>query len=149
MITIPDCQIIRKIYESDNTLVYRALRNQDNLPVILKILKEDYPAPEEIVRYKQEYETTCSLNLKGVVKAHGLERYENTFFIIFEDIGAESLDILMDDKKFTLNEFLAIAIKTVESLGEIHAQNIIHKDINPSNIIFNPVKTLPQKTREL
>ena len=138
MITIPDCQTTRKIYESDNTLVYRARRNQDNLPVILKILKEDYPTPEEIVRYKQEYEATCSLNLKGVVKAHGLERYENTFFIIFEDIGAESLDILMDDKKFTLNEFLAIAIKTVESLGEIHAQNIIHKDINPSNIVFNP-----------
>ena len=107
MITIPDCQTIRKIYESDNTLVYRARRNQDNLPVILKILKEDYPTPEEIVRYKQEYEATCSLNLKGVVKAHGLERYENTFFIIFEDIGAESLDILMDDRKFTLNEFLA------------------------------------------
>jgi serine/threonine protein kinase len=138
VITIPDCQTTKKIYESDNTLVYRARRNQNNLPVILKILKEDYPAPEEIARYKQEYEATCSLNLKGVVKAHGLERYENTFFIIFEDIGAESLDILMDDKKFTMNEFLAIAIKTVESLGEIHAQNIIHKDINPSNIIFNP-----------
>ena len=138
MITIPECQIIRKIYESDNTLVYRARRNQDNIPVILKILKEDYPTPEEIVRYRHEYEATCSLNLKGVVKAHGLERYENTFFIIFEDVGAESLDVLMDDKKFTLNEFLAIAIKTVESLEEIHAQNIIHKDINPSNIIFNP-----------
>ena len=33
-------------------------------------------------------------------------------------------------------ELVAIPITSI--LGEIHAANIIHKDINPSNIVFNP-----------
>ena len=43
MITIPDHQVLSKIYESANTLVYRGRRNVDGLPVIFKILKEDFP----------------------------------------------------------------------------------------------------------
>jgi len=43
VITIPDHQVLSKIYESANTLVYRGRRNVDGLPVIFKILKEDFP----------------------------------------------------------------------------------------------------------
>ncbi len=38
----------------------------------------------------------------------------------------------------SLEEFLKIAIATTEALRQIHAANIIHKDINPLNIVFNP-----------
>ena len=62
MITIPGYQIIKTIYESDNSLVYRALRNEDSHPIILKALKKGDPTPDEIVRYKQEYKTASSLN---------------------------------------------------------------------------------------
>lgn len=40
--------------------------------------------------------------------------------------------------QFSLTDFLKIAIQIVEILGAIHTANIIHKDINPSNIVFNP-----------
>jgi len=44
----------------------------------------------------------------------------------------------MQQQKFSIEEFLRIAIATTESLQQIHSANIIHKDINPSNIVFNP-----------
>ena len=138
MLTLPGYQILTQIYESGNTLVYRGIREQDSQPVILKLHKEDYPTPSELARYKQEYEITRNLNLNGVVRAYSLERYQNTLVIIFEDFGGESLTTLMNVRKFTLSEFLNIAIKIAESLAEIHAANIIHKDIKPSNIFFNP-----------
>jgi predicted ATPase/class 3 adenylate cyclase/GAF domain-containing protein/tRNA A-37 threonylcarbamoyl transferase component Bud32 len=131
-------QILAKIYESSKSLVYRGIREEDNKAVILKFLKEDYPTPEEIVRYKQEYEITHSLCIEGVVRAYSLEKYKNTPVIIFEDLGGESLKILMNNKAFTIKEFLFLAINIAEILGEIHSSHIIHKDINPSNIVFNP-----------
>jgi serine/threonine protein kinase len=131
-------QILCKIYESFKSLVYRAIREEDNKSVILKFLKEDYPTPEEIVRYKQEYEITHRLSIEGVVRAYGLEKYRNSPVIIFEDFGGESLKILMNNNAFALKEFLFLAIKISETLGEIHSSHIIHKDINPSNIVFNP-----------
>jgi serine/threonine protein kinase len=135
---IAGCQVIAKIYESSNSLVYRAIHSQNGQPVILKILKEDYPIPSELIRYKQEYEITHSLNLDAVIKAYDLYRYKNSLVMLLEDFGGDSLKILMLKQQFTLTEFLALAIKTTESLSAIHTANIIHKDINPSNIVFNP-----------
>ena len=57
--------------------------------------------------------------------------------MFWEDFGGESLKISMQ-QKFSIEEFLRIAIATTESLQQIHSANIIHKDINPSNIVFNP-----------
>jgi len=138
MLTIPGIKIKAQIYESVNSLVYRGIRENDSQPLILKILKENYPTPQEIARYRTEYQITKSLNLTGVIKVYDLQKYQNTLVMFLEDFGGESLKICHQQSSFTLLEFLSIAIKVTEILGQIHAQNIIHKDINPSNIIFNP-----------
>ena len=62
MIDIPGFQVEEKIYESVHSVVYRAKQIEGDRPVILKTLKEEYPVPQEILRYRQEYETTRSLN---------------------------------------------------------------------------------------
>jgi len=131
-------RVLTQLYESANSLVYRALREQDNQPVILKVLKQDYPTPGELTRYRQEYDITRSLNQEGVIKAYGLEPYQNTLVMFLEDFGGQSLATLKQQHPSTLENFLEIAIKITTALGEIHAANIIHKDINPSNIVYSP-----------
>jgi len=137
MLNLPNYQIGSQIYESVNSLVYRGLRSKDNQPVILKMLKQDYPTPAELSRYRQEYEITHDLDLAGVIKAYGVEKYQNTLVIILEDFGGESLKQLMANQTFLVKAFLPFAIQIADSLGNIHAHNIIHKDINPSNIVVN------------
>ncbi|MCC5658058.1 AAA family ATPase [Nostoc sp. XA010] len=137
MLEIPEYKIWAKIHESANSRVYRGIRERDNLPLIFKILKKDYPTPEEITRYKLEYEITRSLSLEGVIQAYGLQQYQSTFVIILEDFGGESLTKIIAIRRFSLTEFLKLAVQIAEALGEIHTANIIHKDINPSNIVLN------------
>jgi predicted ATPase/serine phosphatase RsbU (regulator of sigma subunit)/tRNA A-37 threonylcarbamoyl transferase component Bud32 len=137
MLQIDGYQILRQIYESGNSIVYRGIRQEDKQAVILKLLKQDYPTPTELNRYKQEYAIARNLNLDGVVKAYSLEPYQRTLVIILEDFGASSLKQLIDGQPLALKEFLSIAIKTAETLSHIHTANIIHKDINPANIVFN------------
>jgi PAS domain S-box-containing protein len=134
---ITDYKIISSIYDSANSVVYRAVNNSSLQPVILKVLKEDYPTPAALTRYKQEYEITRSLAIEGVIKAYDLLPYGNTLAIVLEDFGGVSLDLLMASKHLSLSEFLVIAIQITRTLGEIHAANIIHKDINPANIVYN------------
>ncbi len=143
MIRLPGIKVLAQIYESANSLVYRGIREQDHKAVILKILKQDYPTPSELTRYKQEYEITRNLNIDGVVKAYALEPYQRTLVIILEDFGASSLKQLFNGSVdsghiLSLAKFLKLAIQIAEILGVIHAANIIHKDINPANIVFNP-----------
>ncbi|WP_254568459.1 AAA family ATPase [Oscillatoria sp. HE19RPO] len=143
MIKFPGIQVLAQIYESANSVVYRGIREQDHQAVILKILKQDYPTPSELTRYKQEYEITSSLDIEGVVKPYALEPYQRSLVIILEDFGASSLKQLFNRSGDTgpilsLDKFLKLAIKTAEVLGAIHTANIIHKDINPANIVLNP-----------
>ena len=137
MLHFPGYKIFRKIYESDRSLVYRGVRSADGDRAIFKILKQDYPTPAALARHKQEYEIIRSLNLAGVVKAYSLEQYDRYLVIVLEDFGGESLKRLMQSEPFTLSESLGFAIEIADILGELHAANIIHKDINPANIVYN------------
>lgn len=137
MATIPGYQLVELLDESPQSLIYRGWRDSDKTPVILKILNQEYPSLEKISRFRLEYDINHRLNLDGVVKVYGLEIYQYSLVMILEDFGGESLNKLMQMKSFTLEEFLCLAIQITEILGEIHRLNIIHKDINPSNIIFN------------
>jgi PAS domain S-box-containing protein len=137
MLAIPGIVVGDKIYENTTTLVYRGIRERDDRPVILKFLKQDYPSATELAGYKQEYEILRSLNIPGVVKAYSLEECYRTLVIVLEDFGGESLKIFASVREISLKKFLELAIHIIESLAQIHAVNIIHKDINPSNIIFN------------
>lgn len=69
MITLPDYQILARIHESQNSIVYRAYSQLENRLVILKLLNLDYPTPAELDRFKQEYELTRSFQLTGIVSA--------------------------------------------------------------------------------
>ncbi|MGC1247959.1 MAG: AAA family ATPase, partial [Spirulinaceae cyanobacterium] len=77
-LTISGYQILNQIYESSNSLVYRGIREKGSQPVIIKVLKQNYPSPQELTRYKQEYEITRNLNLPGVIKAWELQPYQRT-----------------------------------------------------------------------
>ncbi|WP_445241923.1 hypothetical protein [Microcoleus vaginatus] len=70
MISLPDITIVNQIYESANSLVYRGILKSNQQPLILKLLKEDYPTPAELYRYQQEYEITRRLNLEETIKAY-------------------------------------------------------------------------------
>lgn len=141
-IVLSGYQILSQIYESTNSIVYRGIRQQDNQPVILKTLKQDYPTPAELTRYKQEYEIASNLNIEGVIKVYSLQAYQRMLVIVQEDFGGSSLKMLMNNPVeaqniASLRQFLHIAIKIAEILGNIHAANVIHKDINPANILLN------------
>ena len=138
MVVITGYEIIKNIYESSNSTVYRGIRKEDNQPVILKILKQDCLNPLQLTRYKQEYEITHNLDDGGIVKAYDLQ-HKNSVAIVLEDFGGESLRNLISQKEFSLVECLEIACQITDSLAQIHAAQVIHKDINPSNIVFNPV----------
>jgi predicted ATPase/tRNA A-37 threonylcarbamoyl transferase component Bud32 len=131
------------IHESDHSLVYRAQQRVDDQRVILKILKPAYPSPKTIAQFQREYQITKNLNLTGVIDVYSLESDRHQWLMVLEDFGGESLTKLIQGRQFTLNEFLPLAIKIVDILSQIHEQHIIHKDINPSNIVWN------QKTGQL
>lgn len=144
MINLPHYQTIEAIHESDNSLVYRARCASDNQPVILKTLKQAYPPPQSIAQFQREYKLTNSLDIPGTIDVYRIiETNDHRWVMVVEDFGGQSLQKIAQNQKLTIDEFLSLAIKVSKILGEIHQRQVIHKDINPSNIVWN------QKTDEI
>jgi predicted ATPase/class 3 adenylate cyclase len=66
-----------------------------------------------------------------------LLRYGNGLALVSEDFGAHSLDRL-DPAENSLEDRLRIGRAVAEALVQVHARNVIHKDIKPHNIVMNP-----------
>lgn len=138
MISIPSFRSGKTIHSGLQTTIYRAFRETDNLPVIIKILNKEHPTPDESSRFRREYEITQKLNGDGVIRVYDLLKYKNSLAIVEEDFGGESLATLTQTARPDILQIMTIAIRIAECLGQIHRQRIIHKDINPSNILWNP-----------
>src|SRR6266481_332982 len=118
IMSIAGCQVKEKIYESDNSLVYRARQEADNRPVILKMLKQAYPPPKKIAWFKREYELIRGLHLAGVIKVYNLTTDQHHPVMVLEDFGGGSLELLMKTRQFTLTEFLRLAIQIADILDQ-------------------------------
>lgn len=137
--TVTDYRIKEKISESRNSLVYRAHWGAENQPVILKMPKQGYPTQKKIAAVRREYELTRSLQLEGVVQAYTLTADQYRPVLVLEDFGGESLASILQTRRLPLADVLSLAIQAAEIVGQVHQQHVIHKDVNPSNLVWNSV----------
>ena len=137
MLILSKYQIHSTLHEGVETIIYRAQTPTDESPKILKVLKAEYPTLEAITRLKHEYQIRQNLDSEQIVKAISLETFDNRLGLVLEDFGGESLAQLLETERLTARANLNIAIQTVKALEYLHLQQIIHKDIKPSNIIIN------------
>ncbi|MBF0547391.1 MAG: AAA family ATPase [Candidatus Riflebacteria bacterium] len=124
------------LYESHRSRVVRL--SQPVGSYILKILNRAFPPPEELARFRQEYAMTSFLKeIPGVVRCRGLIRHLESLALELEDIDGVSLDRLTEASPLTLENFLLIAPRLTDIIVKIHDTGVIHRDINPSNVVWN------------
>ncbi|MDZ8187359.1 MAG: AAA family ATPase [Nostoc sp. ChiSLP02] len=140
MINIPGYHLGEKLYDGLRTLVYRAVREIDSLPAVIKILKNPYPSFSELVQFRNQYTIAKNFNYPEIIQTYSLEPYQNGYALVMEDFGGISLkDYFANNNNVVpLDEFLQIAIALCNILDILYRDRIIHKDIKPSNILINP-----------
>ncbi|MEA5574475.1 protein kinase domain-containing protein, partial [Calothrix sp. UHCC 0171] len=140
-------QIIEQIYFGSKTLVYRAIREKDCRPVVIKFLASEYPSFNELLQFRNQYIITKNLQISGILPPLSLEPYHNGYALVMEDFGGISLreynrcwgrQYESSSQTVFLQEFLSIALQLVDTLEDLYNHRIIHKDIKPANILINP-----------
>jgi predicted ATPase/signal transduction histidine kinase len=125
------------IHEGMTTLVSRAVREDNDLRVVIKAHKRRVPVPVEVARFRRERDILSRIESDHVISCLGLAEQGNRLSLIIEDFGGESLDKLIASRPLTLYEFLEIALQVVQALGDIHAAGVVHGNINAANIVWH------------
>ncbi|MEH1884161.1 trifunctional serine/threonine-protein kinase/ATP-binding protein/sensor histidine kinase [Nostoc sp.] len=135
-------RISEQLYAGSRTLVYRAIRETDLTPVVIKLLQQEYPSFNELLLFRNQYTIAKNIDLPGIVRPYSLEPHRNSYALVMEDFGGISLRDWMNGKmggkQYSLTEFLEIAIALSDILDGLYRHRIIHKDIKPANILINP-----------
>ena len=161
--TLKGYQILEKLYEGSQTVVYRGKRTEDQQSIIAKFIKSSYPTLLELAQFRHQYTILKRLDLPGVIKVHSLEQHQNRLALIVEDCEGISLSefistqakldnssaLTSTEQHFEqhlsdLSIFFSIALQLAKILEGLYHNKIIHRDIKPENILINP-KTLEVK----
>ncbi|AUX27424.1 serine/threonine protein kinase [Sorangium cellulosum] len=126
------------IDEGHETAVYRAVRDADGEPVILKLTRSDYPTSRELARLRREFGILRALDVPRVPRAYALHEHDRGLALVMADVGRPMLRDVLDSRRLDVGAALAIAVSLAEVLSSVHQRRIIHKDVVPRNILVDP-----------
>jgi len=126
------------LHDGEASAVHRARRRSDGQPVIIKVSKGHSASARQLTRFRNEYDLLSPLDLDGVVRTYGLVKHGGQLALILEDFGGMPLKSWLARGRVSLEEGLRLAARLASIVGDVHAAQIIHKDINPHNIVYNP-----------
>ncbi|MDJ0840462.1 MAG: AAA family ATPase [Acidobacteriota bacterium] len=129
-------EIIARQHESRRSLIFRARRVRDGLPVIIKTPAGDAHVPGKLSQVRREFEIGSRFQDQWIARYHELIPFRGGLAIVVEDFGGVDLGQKTPPGGMDLSTFLKIAIQLAAGLGIIHRGHVIHKDIKPGNIII-------------
>ncbi|MBM4397023.1 MAG: AAA family ATPase [Deltaproteobacteria bacterium] len=134
---LPGYRIERRIYEGSRTVVYRGVQVATRTPVVVKLAAGAPPHPAVLARLRHEFRLASSLDVEGVIRVLALERLGSGLALVEEDFGGVSLREVLAEGPLAPARFLDVALRLTSILGRIHARDVVHKDVNPKNILVN------------
>ncbi len=130
--------IIEKTHSSYNTIVYTAINNDTNEKVVMKTINSSlYNDEHKLLKIKNEYKMSAAIESPYVGKALDYTEYEDNYYVVMEYCIGIPLSDYIYSKGFTVKQFLETAVQITSGLLDIHNSGIIHKDIKPSNIVYD------------
>ena len=120
--------------------VYKALDTQLQREVAIKrVLSADKATEEEVKEAANkliaEAQTLSSLNHPNIVTVFDVGQDESGGFVVMELLKGETLDETVERGVLTQEDFTEVVYQTMEALIAAQANNVIHRDIKPTNIM--------------
>jgi predicted ATPase len=131
-------EIHEPVDEGARTIAYRGVRLGDRAPVVLKFLRAEYPTPDQIARLRNEYEITQLIDHPFVARALEFSQQNQRHYLVFDEYPGVPLHALPRADPPNLQSTLSLFLQILEGLGAIHQEGIVHKDLNPGNILVAP-----------
>jgi Protein kinase domain len=118
-------------------VTYKAFDIDLRCPVALKVISEQYLGDESArLRFLREARAAASVRHPNVASVFRLGRTGENYFYAMEFVEGETLEKLIKRSgRLDVKLALEIATQVAAGLAAVHEQNLVHRDIKPTNIM--------------
>jgi len=116
-------------------------KNARDSHVAIKFLSQDFKQhPDALKALVREFHRYQRLNHPNIVKAHGLDRIGDTFFMVMEFLKGIPLNEFIKTHRqgLSLSEAEPIIKGMAEALAYAHQNGIAHLDFKPADVLYSP-----------
>src|SRR5213080_2313675 len=93
---------------------------------------------ERLKRFQQEAHAVVALNHPNILTVYEIGEDHSTHYIASELIEGETLRQRLARGRIELSEVVDVAIQVASALAAAHETGIVHRDVNPGNIMLRP-----------
>lgn len=136
MINLPGYRIMDKLIENEMWTLYKAYSISDDKVVAIKKINKETKRPRDNAEVIHDFHVSKELASKYVLQPEKLERYGGQIYVVTELFFGMSLEYLLRQDPLDLEGFLKIAIRICSAVALVHQAHIIHKSLQPQNILL-------------
>jgi CheY-like chemotaxis protein/tRNA A-37 threonylcarbamoyl transferase component Bud32 len=136
-VRIPGIKVLHMIGEGGTARVYLASRENDDEPLVVKILRQEIVLNKKALeRFMEEYAMVERIQSRHVARIHSHGAYENNVYLVMEFFEGGDLSKRLGGKPMPAAEALQFFRELMFALGDIHEKGILHRDLKPQNLMF-------------
>jgi len=133
-------KIERELGRGSMSIVYEAFDPHINRHLAVKVLRERFARDlKSRQRFLREARSAGGLSHANIVTVFDVGQHEGLPYLVMERLKGQSLEEYLEDGgQLDTREILAIGIQLAGALHFAHERGVVHRDVKPSNIYFDP-----------
>src|SRR5688572_17754941 len=136
-VRIPGFKVLHLIGEGGTARVYLASREDDDEPLVVKILRQEIVLnPKALERFMEEYALVERIQSRHVARIFGHGNYDHHAYLVMEFFEGGDLNQRLAGQAVPPTEALKFFRELMFALGDIHEKGILHRDLKPQNLMF-------------
>jgi serine/threonine protein kinase len=118
--------------------VYRATDTKLGRDVALKVLPAEMAHdPERLGRFRREAKVLAQLDHPNIVTSYSVEESDGVHFLTMQLVEGQPLDRLIPQGGLPVEQIIEIAGALGDALAAAHEKGIVHRDLNPANVMVS------------
>ena len=129
--------LLFKLGEGGMGAVYKATQISTGKPVAIKVVSKKLAQnPATVSRFQREVKLQSKLEHPNIVTVVDFAKTpDGQYFFVMPFVEGKSLrQLILDEGKFSVKDFLTLACQILDGLEFAHQQKIIHRDLKGDNI---------------
>lgn len=133
-------ELIERLGRGGMGTVYKAVHTRLKRKVAVKLLRRELLEDENaVLRFQREMEAVGRLNHPNLVQALDADNIGGTHVLVMEYVeGVDLAKILNDTGRLSIDDACEIIRQAAEGLQHAHEKGLVHRDVNPSNLMLTP-----------